>query len=429
MFKLYLLIRVLLFPLIRYVLPLFSKTLRDRIEFEQKNLVHLPAIKKAEYGFEVSSEGELEQVKVLINHLLENKKTIELIFCSPSVERQCELILKNYPSQVRLYRYPLLCFNPFSSQFNPLKWISCDVLLLCRYDFFPELIFSGRKKTSFYLLAANLDTYLSKNLLVQKYLMSCYKSFHKIIASTETSKQVLHEHLAIASDCIEVYDFRINQIMKRLNEANVTFKKVFKENIELVNFIKSLKHDKKIIMGSFWNHEVDLFATPLVNQDINVFIYPHKLDQKNILELTKLLEQRDIYTLTISDSLSSLELKESLENSKTIEKMKVWIINYKGVLCESYSLFQSAYVGGGFGESIHSVLEPYVAGNTIACGPKTFRSTEYSYIKYQEPEAIKKFHQMDVILENILDDKYRVQANLKSDFDTKQDELFKFLGI
>src|SRR5690606_11150334 len=49
-----------------------------------------------------------------------------------------------------------------------------------------------------------------------------------------------------------------------------------------------------------------------------------------------------------------------------------------GVLCELYADLGLAYVGGGFEASVHSILEPLVAGvDRLAAGPKNERSTEF----------------------------------------------------
>ena len=49
----------------------------------------------ADYAFECSSEGELEQVVPIINYLLSRDKKIELIYCSESVHHKCIQIYQN----------------------------------------------------------------------------------------------------------------------------------------------------------------------------------------------------------------------------------------------------------------------------------------------------------------------------------------------
>ncbi|MDO9180910.1 MAG: hypothetical protein Q7U04_00815, partial [Bacteriovorax sp.] len=76
----------------------FSRPLKKRIDFERKNLIELQCqsfkldFLVADYCFEVSSEGELEQVRPLIEYYLLHKKRIEILFSSPSVETKCTIL-------------------------------------------------------------------------------------------------------------------------------------------------------------------------------------------------------------------------------------------------------------------------------------------------------------------------------------------------
>jgi 3-deoxy-D-manno-octulosonic-acid transferase len=49
---------------------------------------------------------------------------------------------------------------------------------------------------------------------------------------------------------------------------------------------------------------------------------------------------------------------------------RVTVVDRQGFLVESYARAQWAYVGGGFGRGLHSVLEPAFFRVPIACGPK-----------------------------------------------------------
>jgi 3-deoxy-D-manno-octulosonic-acid transferase len=63
-------------------------------------------------------------------------------------------------------------------------------------------------------------------------------------------------------------------------------------------------------------------------------------------------------------------------------------MNLKGVLCEIYTSFEYAFVGGGHGVSVHSLLEPYLGGSIVFCGPRVHRSTEYTLIKENSPKRL-----------------------------------------
>ena len=117
-------IRIVFYPFIRFILPLFSKRVKNRVDFEFKNYTQLSAHTSASYGFEISSEGELEQVKPVLDYLLENKYSVEIIYCSSSVEHRVEELIKKYPLQLRSLRLPMITFNPFSPNKNAAKWLT-----------------------------------------------------------------------------------------------------------------------------------------------------------------------------------------------------------------------------------------------------------------------------------------------------------------
>ena len=57
-------------------------------------------------------------------------------------------------------------------------------------------------------------------------------------------------------------------------------------------------------------------------------------------------------------------------------------------MLELYAEFQVALVGGGFFGHTHSVLEPYLAGCTVYCGPNVYRSSEYYQVKAIDDKKI-----------------------------------------
>ena len=79
MYVSYIILRILLFPWVRYFFPLFNKKAYARMEFELRNLGAVKPFDKAKFGFEISSQGELEQVKVLLISILPKQPESELI--------------------------------------------------------------------------------------------------------------------------------------------------------------------------------------------------------------------------------------------------------------------------------------------------------------------------------------------------------------
>ena len=395
LFRCYQILRFLLLPILKYTLPLFSKDARKRLDFEQRNITEVNSLDHAEYGFEVSSEGELEQVRVIIQHLIDNGKTVEIVFCSESVEKNCLELQKKYSSQIRLYRLPILSYNPLSARSNVERWLTCKSFYMCRYDFFPELIHYGKKKANnFVLLSAAPKGFFDKNILERMYLKNVYKSFTKFIAVSNDLKQTINK--ITSSEDIRVYDFRINQIQKRIAQSSKKIIENYAYLPPLIDFIKS--NENTIIYGSFWNHELNLFENKAFHQ-FNHIIVPHQLSPKYIEEIESFFNQKSIRVEVIDENESAENVTKLL--SQNNETKRVFILNVKGILCELYQFTNYSYIGGGFGDSIHSVLEPFISESFVICGPKVKRSSEYDFINGSFPNRIKKVDSLEAILSSI----------------------------
>lgn len=387
MYFFYLMVRILLYPFVRYFLPLFNDNAYKRMIFEYKNIREIKPFKKADYGFEVSSQGELEQVKVLIISLLSRGKKVELIMCSESVEKECQELAKKYPELLALYRMPIICFHPWLTHFNPKQWLTCDTFIMCRYDFFPSLISYGARAQQFILLAGTLKNFENKNFLVRSYLKSVYSKFSKIVTSHNSDKDRFVNVLKIDPQIINVHDFRVDQILWRLESANTNVVKKLGSTYCLIEHLKTLEPNQKCIFGSLWPEEVSILGQIRLEMKPKSFvIVPHKLRAMDIQAMANELVKTDLHYSFIDAKTSKEEIEEMIEVNK--KQNYFYILNFQGILCELYSYFKYAYVGGGFGESVHSLLEPYLAGNYVFCGPKVHRSTEYNYIKELNPNRV-----------------------------------------
>lgn len=407
----------LLYPLVNFVVPIFSRNLRERRKFERKNMTD-PAARsfkltgqKADIAFEVSSVGELEHVLPIINHALDRQKKVEIIYCSKSVEGKCLSLFEKYPLNLRVMRLPLVTFCPFKHFHNVSSWLTAKTLVLCRYDFFPQLlVYGARKDVSFVLVSATLK---NKKILWDK--KRIYSLFDVIICATEHDQRMIEGVLGEKGRNIRIstYDFRIPQIASRLIHVNETLAK-HKSLDQLFN-LKGFFREKAIIFGSFWAVEAEVFA----NEDflreiweggITVVLAPHELNKENLSLIKRRCEhfsggRLKVYTLGPDDK-NALDGFES--NPGPI------MLTHKGILCELYSRFKFAFVGGGHGRSIHSVLEPYLASSIVFCGPKIHRSTEFDFITDKSPAFVR-------VVENLR----KFFPAVKGYYDRKEDVEFR----
>lgn len=399
-YKCYLLVRYLLFPILKLT-SFFVKKIKERMEFENFTYIGIKN-KKYDFAVEVSSEGELEQVYYLLEQKLLAGNNIELIYCSPSVKNTCYKLIEKFPDQINAVALPLIKFVPNHPRYDMGKWIKSDLVLFCRYDFFPELIFGFKqRKKEMVLISGSLKNFEQKHILVKTYLKNCYKEFSKIVAASE-SEEVHFSNLGIVSEQIMSYDFRIPRILQRLERREKVFLEKGESFALFTEFVKS-RTEHKIILGSLW--PIDTF---LLKGDLSgslICIVPHSLNEKNIELILTFINKK---VFVVSEKTTKAKLVSMIEEYQNTGG--IWLLTIKGILCELYSLFDKAYVGGGFGVSVHSLLEPYLAGCEVFCGSKIHRSTEFDWIRSQNQK-------MPVLLD--LDEDFETLK--KSDFKNEKE--------
>lgn len=352
-------------PLIRIldILLLWHPKIRERNKFEKRNkfewLAH--SFKEmnvtADLCFEFSSEGEYQQVAPLIDDALKAGKKLELVFFSPSVERAIMKLAAHYPGQIRYLRYPMVRILPFVERRCFSHWVTAKTLIMVRYDLFPEfLLWSMKEGNTLKIIWMTFKKERSSGKSPSAWKLLFLKYARAIVyAGTPDYEQGMKLKLPG-----EVFDFRLEQIKRRVDKKFEKFTTHFSLYSVFQEELKSFP--KRLIVGNAWPS--DLFLLRDLPKDVLLVIVPHQLSPEILKEFHDALKDRGV--VEINDQSTSWT------SSTTI------LINKKGILCELYADFPLAYVGGGFETSIHSVLEPFVAGSQkIACGPRHHRSTEY----------------------------------------------------
>lgn len=354
-------------------LSLFLPFLKQRNNFEKKNFQDKTTESfknigvRADLCFEFSSEGEYQQVASLIEDSLVLGKKIELVYFSPSVEKTITELALKYPQNIRVLRYSLL-YSTFSS------WVTSQTLILVRYDLFPEFFIWSLKpghKLKMIWVTFKKERLANKTIpLFKRFFL--WRSSHIVFASEADAELAKRMNLIGSS-----FDFRIEQIRRRLIKKDQTFKLKFPAYSHLKKVLTETPVNKRIIFGNVWPE--DIFLLEKLPSDYKCLLIPHKLDQVILHKMT--------------DELTKLRLSYQLVTDDFVPEISAQIIILvkKGILCESFGDFSKAYVGGGFGESIHSILEPLVAGcGAISCGPVNFRSTEFDIAESMNKMTVVK---------------------------------------
>lgn len=419
----YKLLRILLLPFLRWVLPFCNSKAREQINFEQEIIYDYSKIENADFHFEISSEGELEQVYYPLVQLLNKNKKIVLFFCSQSVEHKIKLLQNEFSKNLYCCPVPLLGYSPLKKTY----YSHGATLVMCRYDFFPEIVFEKSYKNKI-LLSGSLRNFQDKNWISKLYLSTCYNQFQKVIAATNVDGEKFESIIKSKDHHIQVFDFRTMSIAKRIDEREKKLKEKFP--LFLNAFVPFFSNQKLIIFGSFWKNEIEAFDKSKLEKlkENSHVIVPHQLGTHQIEELKADFSKIGIQTLEINQNTTEQMLTSMLDRFK--KAPSVWLFNLKGVLCELYPYFDYAYVGGGFGKSVHSVLEPFMANCKVYLGPVNHRSSELLAIQSIDGEKVKVVNELGELLSQIygsMDLSSEKSIDLEKDFRLKCRKTMEFL--
>ena len=185
------------------------------------------------------------------------------------------------------------------------------------------------------------------------------------------------------------FDFRALSILERQADAQKTIKE--KSSILIDKLIPYLKENNTVIFGSFWDYEIDLLNKELI-KEFRPLLAPHKLNTKELDQLKEAALSRNFNIYLVEESTTESQLNELLRQDA--KEPGIWICTIKGILCELYTYFDHVYVGGGFGESIHSVLEPFLGGAHVYFGPINYRSSEKISIEKMDSSRVHPLLEM-----------------------------------
>ncbi|MDO9181689.1 MAG: hypothetical protein Q7U04_04735, partial [Bacteriovorax sp.] len=289
---------------------------------------------------------------------------------------------------------------------SPWTWVSAPVVIFCRYDFFPELL-------SFKFLGKKLILLSAASKKPSWFKSQSIELFSLIVAANNGEARYFKENFP--NKKIHAFDFRVPRIFKRVEQSTATLARI----VELKSYLKFLDErspSSKLILGSSWESDLVIIKNSssnafwiqdILNNNIHLLIVPHNLGSESVSQLKNslglILPNVPVYEISKAHEFEAQILNTS---------PGIVILNMSGVLCELYTKFSWAYVGGGYERSIHSVLEPFLSGCQVICGPKVNRSTEFDFIKDFAPNEIELLKNAESFY-NLMKEKFS-KAALKS---------------
>lgn len=286
--------------------------------------------------FHVSSLGEFEQGRPVMEKLKEEGNNLVLTFYSPS----------GYNEMRSWKKADVVSYLPLDTKKNAKKFITIvqpDLAVFVKYDlWFHYLNELKRKNIPSILISARFYpgqlyfkqwTKWGKNML---FLLD------KILVQDKQSKDLLDSiHYPY---CELIGDTRYDRV-EELSKNTDAFP-------EIEKFIGG---KGVFIAGSSWPLDEKVFIPYILENDHDLcyIIAPHDVGKNHIDALLKKFKGRAILNSQIADHKDE----------------KILIIDGIGMLSRLYKYAKISYVGGAFKEGLHNILEPAAYGLPVITGP------------------------------------------------------------
>ncbi|NOS90481.1 MAG: 3-deoxy-D-manno-octulosonic acid transferase [Cyclobacteriaceae bacterium] len=289
-----------------------------------------------------ASLGEFEQGRPIIEALKVRfpQHKILLTFFSPS----------GYENKKNYQHADFIFYLPWDTPSNAKRFVAITqpvLAIFIKYEFWYNYS-QALKNKSVPLISASCilrpDQAFFKwyGGVFRKTLMNFHYFFTQ---NTETQDLLKSLHLpsTVAGDTR--FD-RVHQITQSGAEIDVALK--FKNN------------QKLLVAGSCWKDDMDVLS-PFINdhhQQLKFIIAPHEISENFISYIEKTISARCV------------RYSRAPEN---VQDYDVLIIDNIGLLSRLYRYGEYAYVGGGFGDGLHNILEAACYGLPIFFGNKNYK--------------------------------------------------------
>ena len=287
-----------------------------------------------------ASAGEFEQIKPLLKNK-NLKNSIIQTFFSPTI----------YNKEKESKLFDACCYHPFDftwSAYIFFKKLAPKKYIINRHDIWPHyIIFAKLFNIEIIYINANLKSDSMR-------LRFPFKSFNKwifkkidlIIVPSFKIEERFIKHFEI-ENILTLQDTRFIQIQNRINKD------------KKIHFIDQFPYEETIILGSIDSDDWDIIYKGLKETrklNSHLIIVPHEIDDNFINKI-----KQDIKELNIS--------VESFTDMNKNSYPSCIIYNKVGDLLDIYKYGRLAYIGCGFSDGVHNVLEPALQGCYVAYGP------------------------------------------------------------
>ncbi|MCL4304700.1 hypothetical protein KJZ99_02200 [bacterium] len=300
--------------------------------------------------FHCASAGELESIKPIALAFRKREWLSAVSYFSPSAK-----------SSLRGSEFDFADYSPrdsIRSAGGYLGALKPNLVLISKHDVWPNMVWQSRHLgIPIWLINGNFHARSSK-------LFPVLKGFHRAIHRELTGILTVSEDDArrarlIAGDSanvIAVGDSRFDRVLARARAAAAPETALLKilEGKQVLVAGSTHEKDEHLLLASFAELSKSI-------PNLHTLIIPHDPSEAALRRIISIAKTHDVATSELTDSSDSINVS---------------VINRSGVLAELYQVGHLAYVGGGFGRGVHSVIEPMAHGLEVVCGPNMGVSRE-----------------------------------------------------
>lgn len=343
-----------------FVASFFNEKVRKMWKGERASFRYLKehVDPNADYAwFHAASLGEFEQGRPIMEEFRKvyPEKKILLTFFSPSGYE----VRKNYELA------DLVCYLPIDTPTNAIRFLRTvrpSVAFFIKYEFWYNYMHILRHRgVSVYSVSSIFrpdQVFFRWYGKTYAHVLKCFTHF---FVQNEESKRLL---ASIGITNVDVTgDTRFDRVATIANQS---------KNIPAVaTFVKN--NPKKVfVAGSSWLPDEQIFLPYLAQHpEWKIIIAPHVIAENHIEMIMQLLKGRRVMRY------SQLQVGDHAK----LAEAEVLIIDCFGLLSSIYKYGTVAYVGGGFGVSIHNLPEAAVWNIPVIFGPNNH--------KFQEAQELK----------------------------------------
>lgn len=359
----YTLLLLLVYPLLRFI-ALFHSRLAENFALRSRVPDFSAARGKMHIWFHAASAGEFEQARAVAHELKRVDKNVFLSFSffSDSAYRA----KKNDPLPDRLFALPF----DFPWRMRALlAAMQPAALIIAKYDAWPNQVRAAvRAGVKVYLVSATLPEKSLRWRFPLKFLLRPVYSAMRAVFSINTQhaerlKKISPHNIVVSGDT------RFDAIALRLAADRTCASQVMKLKSQLRGRLVLVAGSTYFESEQMLIEYLGLRPRPL-EKKLCAVIAPHQVQPQRIAEIEGLAKKHGLKSLRWSEWVK----RGVLRHKRT--DFDVLVIDALGILPHLYPLAQVAYVGGGFRGSVHSVIEPVIAGVPVITGPAIHNSAE-----------------------------------------------------